>query len=79
MQRGFNQLSEDIFAVFTGGFLSNRHMKCVGYLISETFIYLQNRNDNDTASFYKQVLSESNEINLMSKAPYKYVATAVNF
>lgn len=79
MHVGFNQWSEDTLAVLTCGFLPSRHMKFVGYLISETFIYLQNRNNNATALFYKQVLSESNEINLMSKAPYKYVATAVNF
>lgn len=79
MQVAFNQWSEDILAAFICGFLSNRDMKFVGYLISETLIYLQNRNNNATAPFYKQVLSESNKINLMSKAPYKYVATAVNF
>lgn len=79
MQVVFNQWSEDVLSVFVCGFLSNRHMKFVGFLISETLIYLQNRNNTAIAPFYKQVLSESNEINLMSKAPHKYVATAVNF
>lgn len=55
-----------------------RHMRFVEYVISETFIYLQNRNNNTTIPFFNGYSQNHIKYIAMSKALYKYVAPAVS-